>query len=293
MLVKICGLTEEGAALAAVEAGADFLGFVFAPSRRRLEPASARAIIAAVREKSGPDRVRAVGVFVDEPAERVDEVAAYCGLDYVQLNGDEDPAYVRRLAMPAIVARAASASLTSEALAAFAEAAALYLVDAYSPTERGGTGRRCDWAVAANLAATLPIVLAGGLTPENVAAAIAAVRPCGVDVSSGVETDGRKDPAKIAAFVRRAREAEAQLAGLPAGNLPSPYGRPTRTRTAVQSRSPLQGGAGRPIWSAAACRRFRQQLVGQGGGKPPPAKAQASLRTPEPETGTGGTTACC
>jgi len=209
MYVKICGLMDEASALAAAAAGADLLGFVFAPSRRRLTAQRARAIVRALRESAPHPPVRTVGVFVDECPLRVDDVAAYCGLDYVQLSGHEDGAYLRRLGTPAIVARRATRDLTAAALAPLRETAAFLLLDAYSPGALGGTGTACDWEVAARVAREHPILLAGGLTPDNVAAAIAAVRPLGVDVSSGVETDGRKDPAKIAAFVARAKEAAA------------------------------------------------------------------------------------
>ncbi|MHB1134964.1 MAG: phosphoribosylanthranilate isomerase [Chloroflexota bacterium] len=207
MIVKICGLMDELAVLAAVEAGADLLSFVFAPSRRRLEPARARELIAAARQAGHTPCPRAVGVFVNEPAARVAEVVAYCGLDWVQINGDEDAAYVRRLGLPAIVARPVTRALEAATVAAFVAAGALVLLDAYSPVHRGGSGSLCDWELAATLATRFPVLLAGGLTPDNVASAIATVRPAGVDVSSGVETDGRKDPAKIAAFVRQARQA--------------------------------------------------------------------------------------
>lgn len=207
MLVKICGLRDEAAALAAVEASADLLGFVFAPSRRQVDPDAARAIIAAVRRASGGERVRTVGVFVNETLSVVEQAVAYCGLDYVQLHGDEDVAYIRRLPVPAIVARAAVSGLDPTALAPYAEAAAFLLLDAAVPGQRGGSGRICDWPAAAAVAARYPVLLAGGLTPANVATAIVATRPRGVDVSSGVETGGRKDVAKVAAFVRQVRLA--------------------------------------------------------------------------------------
>ncbi|MHB1133621.1 MAG: phosphoribosylanthranilate isomerase [Chloroflexota bacterium] len=207
MIVKICGLMDESSVVAATEAGADLLGFVFAPSRRRVGPARARQLIAATRQAGTRRRPQAVGVFVNEPAARVIEIAAYCGLDWVQLSGDEDAAYVRLLGLPVIVARPATPTLDAAAIAAFVDAGALVLLDAYSPLLRGGSGRLCDWEMAAALAKRFPILLAGGLTPENVANAIAAVRPVGVDVSSGVETDGRKDAAKIAAFVGNTKNA--------------------------------------------------------------------------------------
>ncbi|MHB1415394.1 MAG: phosphoribosylanthranilate isomerase [Chloroflexota bacterium] len=212
MQVKICGLMDEKSAIAAAAAEADMLGFVFAPSRRRVPPALAREAILAVRVAlPQARRPRMVGVFVDECPLLVDTIAAYCGLDYVQLSGHEDPAYVQRLQTPAIVARPATASLAATQVAPFRQAGALILLDAMSAAARGGTGKKCDWAAAAVAARTGPILLAGGLTPENVAEAIRTVRPSGVDVSSGVETEGRKDPVKIAAFVQQAKRAGSAL----------------------------------------------------------------------------------
>lgn len=205
MRVKICGLQDEATALAAAAAGADFLGFVFAPSRRRVTPERARSAIAAVRSRAGALAPRMVGVFVDECPLLVADVAAYCGLDYVQLCGDESPSYLRRLGVPVLLARPTRGEATLAALAPYRDLATLFLLDASTPGARGGTGRLCDWATASLVARHFPVLLAGGLTPANVADAIAAVRPAGVDVSSGVETDGRKDPDKIAAFVAQAK----------------------------------------------------------------------------------------
>lgn len=206
-LVKICGLTDEAAARAAALAGADMLGFVFAPSRRRVTPERAGSVIRAVRSAVGAGRAPGmVGVFVDECPLYVNSVAALCGLDYAQLCGHEDASEAGRLALPAIVACSVSREGISR-LEAWRDRAALLLFDSQTATERGGTGRTGDWGVAARLARRHPLVLAGGLTPENVAAAIAAVGPLGVDVSSGVETNGRKDPAKVFAFIRAAKAA--------------------------------------------------------------------------------------
>lgn len=206
MKVKICGLLDEDSALAAARAGADMLGFVFAPSRRRISPARARSVVAAVRRYYGP-RVQMVGVFVDACPVWVDSVAAFCSLDYAQLCGHEDRDYLERLSTPAILARPAAAGLAVDGTIFDHPRVAYALLDAVTNDARGGTGVPCDWTAAATLARVRPILLAGGLTPANVGAAIAAVGPRGVDVSSGVETAGRKDPAKIEAFVRRAKAA--------------------------------------------------------------------------------------
>lgn len=197
--VKICGIMDPAAALAAAEAGADAVGFVFAPSRRQVTVEQARRIVAAL-----PPFVTKVGVFVDEAPQRVRQIAEAVRLDAVQLHGGEPPAYAEALGLPVIKAirmrdREAVAAMRGYRVAAF-------LLDSFEPDLAGGTGRPFDWALAAGLQAPAPLILAGGLTPDNVGEAIETVRPYAVDVSSGVETDGRKDPAKIRAFIARVRE---------------------------------------------------------------------------------------
>lgn len=209
MLVKICGLRTAEHALAAAAAGADMLGFVFAPSRRRVAPDEAAALAGAVRARYG-SRPRLVGLFVNaEPAE-VNAVAALVGLDLVQLSGDEPPTHAELIARPLIKALRMDGSEREAGwvrLAGARPGQLTLLVDAHVPGSYGGTGVTADWARAAELAARAPVLLAGGLTPANVAAAIAAVAPLGVDVSSGVESDGVKDPLKIEAFIGAARAA--------------------------------------------------------------------------------------
>ncbi|MGQ9532088.1 MAG: phosphoribosylanthranilate isomerase [Desulfotomaculales bacterium] len=212
--VKICGTRDAETALAAVAAGADALGFVFAPGRRRVAPGEARAIVAAL-----PPFALTVGVFVDAPLSQVLEIADLCRLHAVQLHGREPPEYCRAVPRPVIRAfhlPAADEPLDEDEAALRAEAllAAVkrydpcaVLLDTGTPDRPGGTGRPGNWAVARLVAARRPVVLAGGLNPDNVAEAVRHVRPYGVDVSSGVETDGRKDPQKILAFVARARQA--------------------------------------------------------------------------------------
>jgi phosphoribosylanthranilate isomerase len=206
MLIKICGLRTVEHALAAARAGADMLGLVFAASRRRVSLAEAAAIAAAVRAL-GPRRPLLVGLFVNEPPAAVAAVAAPVGLDLAQLSGDEPADDIGALPMPLIKAVRMDGSAREATWAARAGERLTLLVDAHVPGAYGGTGVAADWGKAAALAARAPVILAGGLTPENVGAAIAAVRPRGVDVSSGVETDGTKDIAKIEAFVRAARAA--------------------------------------------------------------------------------------
>lgn len=238
--VKICGVRDPETALAAVQAGADFIGVVFAESKRRVTPQECHDIVEAVRGArrtpppaafDGPlvgevrglswfgawsDAIEValarwrpliVGVFADQAVAEVNEIADAAGLDLVQLSGGESPDFVRRVERPAIktlhVAGDMDANDLLEAAGEFR--AAGILLDTASPAARGGTGETFDWEVAAGVAVRVPIVLAGGLTPEAVAAAVARVEPWAVDVSSGVETDGKKDIDKVRAFIRAAK----------------------------------------------------------------------------------------
>jgi phosphoribosylanthranilate isomerase len=199
--VKICGLTNLKDALAAAEAGADALGFVFADSPRRVEPDVVRDVIRRL-----PPFVVTVGVFVDETPKVVRELRDYCGLDAVQLHGDETEDDVA-----AIGGRAIKAIRIGDGriVPATAFANATLLLDTYVPGTAGGTGKPFDWSLAVEPARQRPIVLAGGLTPENITRAIQIARPYAVDVSSGVEIEpGRKDHGKIAAFIRQARTVQ-------------------------------------------------------------------------------------
>lgn len=206
MLVKICGLRSVEHALAAAAAGADMLGLVFAPSRRRVSVAEGAAIAAAVRGL-GAGRPRVVGLFVNEPPAVVIEVATAVGLDLVQLSGDEPVEDGEATGLPLLKAVRLDGSAREAAWLRRAGPDCTLLVDAHVPGAYGGTGVVADWGRAAELAASTPLLLAGGLTPANVTAAIAAVAPHGVDVSSGVERDGVKDTALIEAFVAAARAA--------------------------------------------------------------------------------------
>jgi phosphoribosylanthranilate isomerase len=190
MFVKVCGVTRLDDALAAVDAGASAVGFVFWPnSPRFIDPYRARAIAAKL-----PPFVTAVGLFVDQPAGYVNGVASLVRLGAVQLHGDETPEFAASIAAPVIKA------LPVERAAGWPEATTL-LLDAHDPVKRGGTGRVIDWSAAAAVAANRRVLLAGGLTPENIADAIARVRPFGIDVSSGVErAPGIKDHARIRAL---------------------------------------------------------------------------------------------
>ncbi|HLJ67012.1 MAG TPA: phosphoribosylanthranilate isomerase [Chloroflexota bacterium] len=198
--VKICGIRRVDDAVAAVGAGADMLGFVFAPSRRRIDPEAARDIVVEARHHGS---ARMVGVFVDEPAAEIERIAQACELDYVQLSGDEPDAVLRALSYPTIKALHVSAATTPEELVARADAIAadMLLLDTAAQGLRGGSGVPFDWSVIPRL--DRPVLLAGGLHAGNVREAIDRAHPWGVDVSSGVETGGEKDPYRIHEFVRR------------------------------------------------------------------------------------------
>ena len=201
MIVKICGLRTVEHALVAAAAGADLLGLVFAPSRRQVTLSEAATIASAVQRLPTP-RPRLVGLFVHEQPERIDAIAQQIGLDLVQLSGDEPVSDAAVITVPIIKAIRMDGSQHETD---WLQQPVTFLVDAHVPGSYGGTGVRADWARAALLAQQRPLLLAGGLNAENVAAAIVAVRPLGVDVSSGVERDGRKDTLLIEAFIAAAR----------------------------------------------------------------------------------------
>ena len=198
--VKVCGITNLVDALAALDAGADMLGFNFyARSPRYVTPAEARKIIERL-----PDGVTCVGVFVNEPTPaEVERIARAAGLGAVQLHGDEPPEYCQSLRdLTTIKALRVGADYTPESAAAYDTDAVL--LDAYVKGERGGTGHTFDWALASLTRERVPrLFLAGGLNPDNVATAVATVRPYAVDVCSGVETSpGRKSPELMRRFVK-------------------------------------------------------------------------------------------
>jgi phosphoribosylanthranilate isomerase len=204
MLVKICGITRAEDAILAAEAGASAVGFVFWPgSPRYVDPFRARAIAAQL-----PPFVTTVGVFVNQGADYIKGVASLVRLGAVQLHGDETPADAAALPMPVIKALTAGAARLEDW-----PARTTVLLDAHDPARRGGTGQTIDWNAAAAIAAARRIVLAGGLTPDNVGDAVARVRPFGIDISSGVEcAPGIKDPQRIRALfaaLRGLRSLEA------------------------------------------------------------------------------------
>ena len=199
VFIKVCGITRASDARHAVEQGATALGFVLWPKSPRAITADRAAEIVAEL----PAHVMSVGVFVNESIDSIRNTAEHVGLTAVQLHGDEPPAYADALEWPVI--RAVSVGEINLAADAWSPDTAL-LVDNIDPVRRGGTGSAVDWTRAAGVAKTRRVVLAGGLTPDNVATAIRAVHPFGVDVSSGVESaPGVKDLDKVAQFISNAR----------------------------------------------------------------------------------------
>jgi phosphoribosylanthranilate isomerase len=192
MLVKICGITRQEDAERAVGYGAAALGFVFWPgSPRAIEPERARAIIETL-----PPFVTAVGVFVNQPCEYVNEVAVGCRLGAVQLHGDETVSYAAGMTRPVVKAIGLDEA-EDDRIDSWPPNARL-LLDVHDPVRHGGTGRTVDWVRAAEVARRRPVILAGGLRPDNVLQAIERVRPFGIDVSSGVEASpGIKDWLKL------------------------------------------------------------------------------------------------
>jgi len=195
LLVKICGITRADDAAAAVAAGAAAVGFVFWPgSPRFIDPFRARKIGAGL-----PPFVTTVGVFVNQPLEYVNSVAKLVRLGAVQLHGDETPEYAAAIVAPII--KAISLDAGGEGRVAVWAAGTVLLLDVHDPVRHGGTGRTIDWSAAAGVAARRRVLLAGGLTPDNVADAVGRVRPFGIDVSSGVErAPGIKDHQRLRAL---------------------------------------------------------------------------------------------
>jgi phosphoribosylanthranilate isomerase len=199
--IKICGIRRLEDALAASRLGADALGFNFwRDSRRYLAPAAARAIVGKL-----PPFVTPVGVFVDQPEAEILAIAAESGVRVLQLHGDEPPALCAKLPLPVVKAIRVDAVKTLSAFASYEVSA--FLLD--TPSRGfGGSGLPFDWSLAEGVSEIAPVILAGGLTPENVAQAIRAVQPYAVDVASGVESaPGVKDLAKVARFIAAARRA--------------------------------------------------------------------------------------
>lgn len=202
--VKICGITNADDAAVAVEEGADALGFIFyRNSPRYVEPSVAKAIIATL-----PAFVTPVGVFVNEDCRTVRSIIDQCGIHFAQLHGDETIAYCEELARPILKALRLKDRGSLLALAEFQGQGGVrgFVLDSFSDKQYGGTGSQADWGLAAEAAEAATVLLAGGLTPENVVQAIKSVRPYGVDVSSGVESvPGKKDHQKVRTFLEAVR----------------------------------------------------------------------------------------
>jgi phosphoribosylanthranilate isomerase len=224
-LVKICGVSDPRHARLAAAYGADFVGLVFAPSPRQVTIGQARRIAeglgktgeqsrsigmdgidAALRER----RPLLVGVFADQDPDTVNGIAEECHLDVVQLSGSEPWEFNSHLTRPILKCMKVREDETADELMSHFHGGAILLLDPHVPGVYGGTGRTIDWEVAAEVARRTRTVLAGGLAPANVADAVRTVRPWAVDVSSGVETDGVKDPMKIRAFITGAKSTATE-----------------------------------------------------------------------------------
>ena len=183
MKVKICGITEKEDALRAVELGVDALGFIFAPSPRQVSMEKARRIIKAI-----PPFVKTVGVFVNEKTNKIREHINHCGLDLVQLHGDESPEFCRDLMPYSLKAFRIKDDSSLQMCAGYQANVRALLLDTYAADKAGGTGKTFDWQLAVKIRETgIPVILSGGLGPSNIQEAIRVVRPYAVDVNSGVE----------------------------------------------------------------------------------------------------------
>ena len=203
--IKICGMTDKAEVAHAVAAGVDALGFIFvSKSPRYIDPEKAREVISAI-----PPFVDSVGVFMDEDQDLINEIVHYCGLTVIQLHGKESPEYCLNFQTRILKALQVTPQMTPEDLTPYHDAVSGFLLDAYHKEKGGGTGETFDWSLIDSLKIKKPLVLAGGLTVDNVGEAIHRVRPFAVDVNSGIETEpGRKDTALISKLVSEVRAAD-------------------------------------------------------------------------------------
>lgn len=197
MLVKICGIRSKKTAHIVTQAGADFIGFVFAPSKRKISPSKAAEIARTL-----PNSIKKVGVFVNESLDYMMQTAEFVGLDVIQLHGDEPPSIMTQIPYETI--KAFPINEFNEQMFSLYPAT-YYLLDSPSEDYRGGSGKPFDWNTINRIHHHHNFILAGGLTPENVQEAIQTTNPVGVDVSSGVETNGKKDLEKIKQFILNAK----------------------------------------------------------------------------------------
>jgi phosphoribosylanthranilate isomerase len=212
--IKICGIRSEDIAMGAAEAGADFIGLVFAPSPRQVTPELAARIIATLKKNKA--KAKSVGVFVNMPISTVRKIADTCGLDWVQLSGDESWAYCRELGRPFIKVIkyishepvAVTGLKIAEGKRILNKHKYMVLLDTAVKGLFGGTGKSFPWKIAKPIASKHRVIIAGGLKSGNVGRAIKTLRPWGVDVSTGVETKGVKDMRKIVKFIKAVRVAD-------------------------------------------------------------------------------------
>lgn len=192
MKIKICGITNQDDASAAVDLGVDALGFIFAKSPRRIDPEEARVIIASL-----PPFISTMGVFVNEDPSKVREIVEFCNLDLIQFHGEESPDICSEFMPRSIKAFHLKDESSLEQIEPYCGKVRALLFDTYSKEKRGGTGKTFDWGLALKgKAFGVPVILSGGLSPANIKEAVSAVRPYAVDVNSGVEiSPGKKDPA--------------------------------------------------------------------------------------------------
>ena len=218
MEFKICGMRSLEHTLAAADAGASLLGFVFVPGvRRQVSVERAREVVSRARELRGANCPRIVGLFANQPLQEVNQIVKQCDLNFAQLCGNEPPDYwdnvdawvMRQVKVDDSLPRKTAVSTALSEIEEIANRLHLTLLDKRLKGALGGTGHTFDWSIASEIAQRHPVFLAGGLAPDNVKDAIDTVQPWGVDVSSGVETNGIKDTAKIAAFGNMVRAASA------------------------------------------------------------------------------------
>ena len=203
--IKICGITNKEDALWAINLKVDALGFIFADSPRRVEPEIVQGIIELL-----PPFISSVGVFVNEDREKVEEITESCGLTTLQFHGEESPSYCEGFKQKVVKSfRVKDKSVLKKAVQ-YKDKVDAYLLDSYSPSKYGGTGKTFDWRIAKEIKKFgLPIILSGGLNTENIREAISEVEPYGIDVSSGVEErPGKKNLEKLTSFVTIVRKTD-------------------------------------------------------------------------------------
>jgi phosphoribosylanthranilate isomerase len=212
--IKICGITEMEQAIYAARAGADLIGLVFATSKHRVSRENARLISETIHNL--PNGTAVVGVFVNEETILVNDIADYCHLDWVQLSGDETWDYCRHITRPVIkTVHVSEGKKTEQILDEIKDGHSfsrqhkvMFLMDTKTSTGYGGTGQSFDWRIAEEAASRYPVIVAGGLTPENIGNLVKRIKPWGVDVSSGVEENGRKSERKITNFITTVKETD-------------------------------------------------------------------------------------